>query len=360
MPGEINTGSGSVRSEYPLGVGQKPANTMKHIDSESKKRDVSEPKPPQANAETDRLMRAHVFSANQSKEKLAYADKRAFSEKFIEIYFEDEEKKSLINSVKTMSNTEFEFFWKTLLDYLAKESNGKLYMAPILKEDGLTKGSRIGPRYFIKVYKNGKVRLKFISKEKSEEILKEKGKAYYKKNVVIKNHKGNDIPTEKGTPIYLPAPGKVKSITKLNDIRLLSGEASSESIVEIDHGKGVISRFVHLDKTLPKAIKKDAILEFGTIIGHIDGRPSERPNKKKKGEFVIHSSNSHLHLEVKSKNKYKNYDEMIYLRPGKFNFSESNKKQAGSKIHTKEFTAFLNLKKQEQGFISSQQIALNR
>jgi hypothetical protein len=175
MPGEINTGSGSVRSEYPLGVGQKPANTMKHIDSESKKRDVSEPKPPQANAETDRLMRAHVFSANQSKEKLAYADKRAFSEKFIEIYFEDEEKKSLINSVKTMSNTEFEFFWKTLLDYLAKESNGKLYMAPILKEDGLTKGSRIGPRYFIKVYKNGKVRLKFISKEKSEEILKEKG-----------------------------------------------------------------------------------------------------------------------------------------------------------------------------------------
>ena len=358
MPGEINTGSGSVRSEYPLGVGQKPANTMKHIDSESKKRYVSEPKPPQANAETDRLMRARVLSVSPAKEKLIHADKRAFSEKFIEIYFEDEEKKSLIKSVKTMNNSEFEFFWKTLTEFLGQQSKGKLIMSPLLSDSG-TKGSRMKDRYSIKEKKGNETVLRFISDKERREILKTKGKKFYDKNIVKTKHKGNDIPTEFGSPVYIPSPGKVKSIIYLDDIKLVKEKKTNkEAIIEIIHDNGISSRFVHLGHSLPKGIKENARLELGTIIGYVDARPSLRPDRE--GRLKVHSNGIHLHFEVTVGKKRKNYDTVTYLRPGKFNFSESNKKQAGSKIHTKEFTAFLYMKKQEKGFFTNQQIALNR
>ncbi len=278
-------------------------------------------------------------------------NKKIFAKEFIHIYFEKEGKEKLLKSVDKMSDAEFKFFWQSMVSYLNDKSEGLLFMSPILK-DSLPKGSLLGKRAYEKVNKNGKQVLELISSERLKKMSKTQ-----KKNIVWIEHKGNDIPTEKGTAIYLPAPGIVTEIKVFNLRLAKNGKPTNikttEYSVSVKHpGTNFISKYVHLG-SLPKNIVKGAQLDFGDHVGDVDGRASFR--KTEKG-LKTHSKGSHLHYEVRTKEgELNNYHSITLLKPAMLSFSGGENQQVSLRIKTNEFLVYLQSKKNDLAFRLTQQ-----
>jgi murein DD-endopeptidase MepM/ murein hydrolase activator NlpD len=92
-----------------------------------------------------------------------------------------------------------------------------------------------------------------------------------------KNHEGHDFSAKVGTNVYSTANGIVKASRYLG---------SFGNYVEVDHGNGFITTYGHLSKRL---VKKGDIIERGKIIGKVGN--------------TGRSTASHLHYEIKYKNK---------------------------------------------------------
>lgn len=98
-------------------------------------------------------------------------------------------------------------------------------------------------------------------------------------------HAGIDISNEIGTPIYAPAAGVV----------VVSGHGGGYgNLIELDHGRGVRTRFGHLSRLF---VKVGAEVQRGTLIGHMgnSGR----------------STGPHLHYEVRVNGEPKNPENYV-------------------------------------------------
>jgi murein DD-endopeptidase MepM/ murein hydrolase activator NlpD len=85
-------------------------------------------------------------------------------------------------------------------------------------------------------------------------------------------HTGLDFPSPEGTPIYSAAGGVVIA----SDLRPDYGQ-----VVELDHGKGLVTRYAHTSKVL---VKVGEIIRRGQLIAHVGS--------------TGRSTGSHLHFEV--------------------------------------------------------------
>lgn len=85
-------------------------------------------------------------------------------------------------------------------------------------------------------------------------------------------HTGLDFPSPEGTPIYSAAGGVVIAA----DFRPDYGQ-----VVELDHGKGLVTRYAHASKVV---VKLGEIVRRGQLIAHVGS--------------TGRSTGSHLHFEV--------------------------------------------------------------
>lgn len=281
-----------------------------------------------------------------SENSLEVKAKKKFVKDFVEIYFQKEGRGKLLGNLEKMTDSEFKFFMDSLVSYLSEKSNGQLFMSPILK-DSLPQGSMIGKRPFEVRKIKGKTVLKLISNERLAKLSKAQ-----KKNIKWIEHNGNDIPTQKGTPVFLPAPGVV---TEIKEFKLFLAKdkkptknRSKEFSITVEHAGGFKTKFVHVGSELPAYIKKDAKLDFGTLMGSIDGRASFRMTENK--TLKVHSTGSHLHFEVLDREgNRRNYHEVTLLTPEKLSFSQEDKKMS-FRVKTNEFLAYFQSKKDQLAF----------
>lgn len=93
------------------------------------------------------------------------------------------------------------------------------------------------------------------------------------------NHKGVDLPADVGTKVLSIGDGTVRKVVQ--------NHATAGTYVEIDHGNGYWSRYLHLSRT---DVSNGAKVSQGTPIGLSGGEP---------GAYGAGSSTGpHLHLEV--------------------------------------------------------------
>jgi len=93
-------------------------------------------------------------------------------------------------------------------------------------------------------------------------------------------HRGIDITSKKGTPVFASAAGKVVKAKK---------EGQYGNLVEIDSGNGITTKFGHLHSIL---VSVNQIVEQGEVIGTVGNTGN--------------STGSHLHYEILNKNKNMN------------------------------------------------------
>lgn len=103
----------------------------------------------------------------------------------------------------------------------------------------------------------------------------------------LRKHRGIDIAGKRGTPVTSVASGKVLFVGR---------KGGYGRVVEIDHGKGVVSRYAHLDAYL---VNKGDKVKAGEKIAKIgsSGR----------------STGPHLHLEILDEKRHVN--PIVYLGP---------------------------------------------
>lgn len=96
-----------------------------------------------------------------------------------------------------------------------------------------------------------------------------------------KNHKGVDIPTVSGSPVYAPADGKVETARDTTP-------NGCGGFVQLDHmGIGLKTKFCHLKRW---TVSQGQDVKKGQLIGYSGGGPND--------PYRGTSTGSHLHYEV--------------------------------------------------------------
>ncbi len=109
-------------------------------------------------------------------------------------------------------------------------------------------------------------------------------------------HAGIDINAPKGTAVLAPADGKIINIINRNmsndpgEIRASKGQGAG-TVVDIDHGKGVVTRYFHLEYKSARFAVGETV-NAGDVIATV-GRTGNTPAK----------GDTHLHFEIRLNGK---------------------------------------------------------